>query len=41
MNLITLQKLLGHKDIKTTQTYTHLILEDMKNEYLKVMGNKE
>ena len=41
MNLITLQKLLGHKDIKTTQIYTHLILEDMKNEYLKVMGNKE
>ncbi|MCY0860700.1 MAG: tyrosine-type recombinase/integrase [Sulfolobaceae archaeon] len=40
MNLITLQKLLGHKDIKTTQIYTHLILEDMRNEYLKVMGNK-
>ncbi|MEM0122449.1 MAG: tyrosine-type recombinase/integrase [Saccharolobus sp.] len=37
MNLITLQKLLGHKDIKTTQIYTHLILEDLRNEYLKVM----
>ncbi|MEM3221532.1 MAG: tyrosine-type recombinase/integrase [Saccharolobus sp.] len=37
MNLITLQKLLGHKDLKTTQIYTHLILEDLRNEYLKVM----
>ncbi|WP_338600282.1 site-specific tyrosine recombinase/integron integrase [Sulfolobus tengchongensis] len=40
MNVITLQKLLGHKDIKTTQMYTHLVLEDLRNEYLKVMSAK-
>ncbi|TRM87274.1 recombinase XerD [Sulfolobus sp. C3] len=38
MNVLTLQKILGHKDIKTTQIYTHLLLEDLRNEYLKVMS---
>ncbi|QXJ30170.1 Site-specific tyrosine recombinase [Saccharolobus shibatae B12] len=39
INVITLQKLLGHKDIKTTQIYTHLVLDDLKNEYLKAMSS--
>ncbi|QGA54831.1 tyrosine-type recombinase/integrase [Sulfolobus sp. E5-1-F] len=39
INVITLQKLLGHKDIKTTQIYTHLVLDDLRNEYLKAMSS--
>ncbi len=33
MNLFTLQRILGHTDIRTTETYTHLTTEDIKREY--------
>jgi len=39
MSLIALQRLLGHTDIKTTQIYTHLTIEDIKKEYLRTMSN--
>ncbi len=35
MNLIALQRLLGHKDVKTTQIYTHLAVEDLRREYMR------
>ncbi len=34
MNLIAVQKLLGHRDVKVTQIYTHLLREDVKAQYL-------
>ncbi|BCS94122.1 Tyrosine recombinase XerA [Metallosphaera sp. J1] len=33
--LPAVQRLMGHKDIKTTQIYTHLITEDLENAYRK------
>ncbi|WFO75557.1 tyrosine-type recombinase/integrase [Desulfurococcaceae archaeon MEX13E-LK6-19] len=39
MSLPALQRLLGHTDIKTTQVYTHLTLEDIRREYAKLEEN--
>lgn len=40
MNLFALQRLLGHSDVKTTQIYTHLTIDDLKREYEKALeGN--
>ncbi len=41
LSLPSLQRLLGHTDIKTTQVYMHLTIEDVRREYLSILaGNK-
>jgi len=39
--LPALQALLGHRDIKTTQIYLHLAVEDIKDMYYKAFYNRE
>jgi integrase/recombinase XerD len=39
MPLPAVQRLLGHKDIKTTQIYTHLVLEDLQEAYKKAFSS--
>lgn len=39
--LPALQTLLGHRDIKTTQVYLHLAIEDIKDMYYKAFYNRE
>lgn len=36
--LPVVQRLLGHHDIKTTQIYTHLISDDIKEMYRRAFG---
>jgi site-specific recombinase XerD len=39
-NTFVLMKLLGHKDIKTTQRYVTVSLDTIKNEYIKILENE-
>ncbi|MCX8184441.1 MAG: tyrosine-type recombinase/integrase [Sulfolobales archaeon] len=41
ITLPALQQILGHRDIKTTQVYLHLAIEDIKNMYFKVYYTSE
>ncbi len=38
MSLIALQRILGHSDVKTTQIYTHLVIDDLKRQYEAVFA---
>ncbi|AFL66994.1 site-specific tyrosine recombinase/integron integrase [Desulfurococcus amylolyticus] len=40
LSLPALQRLLGHSDIKTTQIYLHLSVEDLKKEYYEKMDKR-
>lgn len=40
ISLPSLQRLLGHTDIRTTQVYLHLTIDDIKREYREKLENK-
>ncbi|MGB9828191.1 MAG: zinc-ribbon domain-containing protein, partial [Thermosphaera sp.] len=39
ISLPSLQRLLGHTDIRTTQVYLHLTIDDIKKEYKEKFEN--
>lgn len=39
LSLPSLQRMLGHSDIKTTQIYLHLTISDVKKEYERIVEN--
>ena len=41
MSLIALQRILGHSDVKTTQIYTHLVVDDLKQQYEAVFSAQQ
>lgn len=40
LSLPSLQRILGHADIKTTQVYLHLTIDDIKKEYERTLENR-
>jgi len=40
MSLASLQRLLGHSDIRTTQVYLHITIDDIKKEYEEKMSGE-
>ncbi len=41
MSLPVVQRLLGHRDIKTTQIYLHLVQDDIRAQYQQVFSNPQ
>ncbi|NPA96140.1 MAG: tyrosine-type recombinase/integrase [Crenarchaeota archaeon] len=38
LDVTAVQRILGHRDLKTTQIYLHLLKEDVKQKYMQVFG---
>lgn len=40
VSVLALQKILGHRDVKITQIYVHLLKDDVKREYLRAFSGR-